>query len=494
MNVLTKLDRGPQWLWIVLSGVGYILLAVWFPLLPHHNLLPLSDVRSLAPSLLQGLAYSGLVCLLFGFLVMSYRRVRMTDATLGLAQLVTVSILLSLPLLFVYPINANDIYRYVIRGRINSIYGADPFSVPADHFADDPFLPFAGEWAGATSPYGPLWELVASGITHLSDNNLLLGMFFFKILGLLAFLGSAVLLWMSLSPASEEKDGGSQHTSMRPALTLLWAWNPALLLSFVANGHNDALLIFCLLLGYFFIYRGHMQLGFLLMMLGPLVKPIGLLALPLFFITIWRTAPSRIWRWRFLAVSIAGGLCLLWLAFLPFGSPWELGQRLLQEATVGTSFSISTTIILIGQVLGVDPALSLEAMARITLLLLGLFTLWLLWKTWRGRPVLRGTADIFFAYLLQALNFRIWYATWPFPWLLLDAGSGQQASRAAYRLRYGLWFLLTTQLSVILYGHIRVYLLGGSQLWAHVLGIGFVFVLPLFLARSARLDWFCFAE
>ena len=70
---------------------------------------------------------------------------------------------------------------------------------------------------------------------------------------------------------------------------------------------------------------------------------------------------------------------------------------------------------------------------------------------------LRSTADIFFAYLLQALNFRIWYAAWPFPWLLLDAGTGPQTLPARYRLRYGLWFLLTSQLSVILYGHVRVH-------------------------------------
>jgi hypothetical protein len=485
---MLKLDRRPLWLWVAFSMVGYILLALWFPLLPYHNVLPLADVRSLAPTLPLGLAYAGLISLLFGFCIMAYRRASRRDAKLSLATLVAISSLSALPLLFVYPINANDLYRYVIRGRINSVYGADPFSVPPDRFANDPFLPLAGEWAGATSPYGPLWELLASSITQLSDNNLLLGMMLFKLLGLLAFLGSAVLLWMSFSPAAGPTKDGTGNSSRRAALTLLWAWNPALLLSFVANGHNDALLIFCLLLGYYFISRGHNQIGFLLLMLGPLVKPIGFLALPFFFISIWRTGPSRIWRWRFLAVSSLGALMLLWLAFLPFGSPWDLGRRLLQEATVGTSFSPATMLILIGQVLGVELAFSITVLARITLLLFGLFTVWLLWQTWRGRSALRSTADIFFAYLLQALNFRIWYAAWPFPWLLLDAGTGPQTLPARYRLRYGLWFLLTSQLSVILYGHVRVHLLAGSQLWAHILGIGFVFVLPLFLARSSKLD------
>ncbi|MEZ4590781.1 MAG: hypothetical protein R3D55_06520 [Chloroflexota bacterium] len=84
------------------------------------------------------------------------------------------------------------------------------------------------------------------------------------------------------------------------------------------------------------------------------------------------------------------------------------------------------------------------------------------------------------AYSLQALSFRLWYSTWVFPWLLLDEASADAA--LSFRLRAGLWFLLTVQLSVLIYGHLRTYLLGGSQLAAHLIGIPFVFGLPLLLA------------
>ena len=110
------------------------------------------------------------------------------------------------------------------------------------------------------------------------------------------------------------------------------------------------------------------------------------------------------------------------------------------------------------------------------------FGLWLVWRGWRGRSPLRGAADAFFGYLWTALNFRVWYAVWPFPWLLLDA-AGPADEAAHYRLRAGLWFLLTSQLSVILYGHVRVFLLGGDQAVAHLLGVPFVFGLPWLLAR-----------
>jgi len=476
------LDRIPLWLLILLSLTGYILLSMWFPLLPHYNQVPLADIRFFTPSLAEGLAFACLLCLLFGFFALAYHRVRILNHPPGLTTIVGVSILFSLPMLFTYPINANDIYRYVIRGRIQSVYQENPFSVAPEEFPDDPFSPLAGEWAGVTSPYGPVWELAASKITLITGDDLILGLLSFKALGLLAFAGSAVLLWMMLgskvseSAAAEEKN----DPSSRAAYTLLWAWNPVLLLIFVANAHNDALMIFWLLLGLAILRRGHPEAGFLLMLLGALTKPIGVLALPLFFVSILRERQSGKERARFLLVSAAAGLLLAIISFLPFGSPLELVQRLIQEAAGGGGFSPTVLAILLGQSIGVS--LSLTFVSRVTLLAFSLFVLWLLWKTWRGRSAVRGTADIFFGYLLQALNFRIWYAAWPFPWLLLDAGRHEADYRAAFRLRYGLWFLLTTQLSVIIYGHIRVYLLGGDQWLAHLVGVLFVFVSPFFLA------------
>jgi len=469
----------------VLSLAGYIVLAFWFPLLPHYNRLPVADVRSLAPSLAGGLAYALLLCLLFTFFAIAYRRVQGGRERVGLLRLAGTSLLFALPLLLVYPINANDLYRYVIRGRINSLYGESPFAVPPDGFPDDPFLPLAGEWAEATSPYGPVWELTAGGITRVGGDNLLLGLLAFKLFGLLAFVGTAILLWLIFTPTTKKGDeAGVDPASSRAANVLLWAWNPALLLIFIVDGHNDALMIFFLLLGFYFMNRGHVALGFLLMMLGPLVKPIGVLALPFFFITVWRTRPSSAARLRFLVLSFFGGIVLVWVTFLPYGSPWQLAQRLLQEAATMASFSPTATLILIGQAMELDLTITFRWVAGIASLLFVCLVLWLLWMTWRGRSAVRGTSDIYFGYLLQALNFRIWYAAWPFPWLLLDSELGKKEPGTAFRLRYGLWFLLTSQLSVILYGHIRVTLLAGSQLFAHILGMILVFVMPFFLARS----------
>jgi hypothetical protein len=116
----------------------------------------------------------------------------------------------------------------------------------------------------------------------------------------------------------------------------------------------------------------------------------------------------------------------------------------------------------------------------------GVLTLWLLWQGWRnGRSPLRAAATILAAYSLQALSFRLWYSTWPFLWLLLE--DERPDAPPGFHLRAGLCFLLTVQLSVFIYGHLRVFVLGGSQLAAHLIGIPFVFLLPLLLAY--RKEW-----
>jgi hypothetical protein len=47
------------------------------------------------------------------------------------------------------------------------------------------------------------------------------------------------------------------------------------------------------------------------------------------------------------------------------------------------------------------------------------------------------------------------------------------------RLGTGLAFLLTSQISVVIYGHIRVMLLVGSTVASHLVGVPFTFLLPL---------------
>ncbi|MGD8585453.1 MAG: hypothetical protein PVJ75_08890 [Chloroflexota bacterium] len=471
------MTRSPQghrrWLLLLslagLSLVGYIVLRLWFPLAPYANRYPSPDVRALAPTLANALVYAGLLCALFLLYWLAYRLVQQVEPGKSLAFVLISAALFCLPLLSAFPINATDVYRYFIRGRITSVHSENPFLVPVAALDQEPYAPLAGEWATETSPYGPLWELTAAAVTRARPDDLLAGLLSFKALATLAFLAGGLLIWLALWKASPAR---------RTALALLWLWNPALLLIFAMDGHNDSLMLAWLLLGWLLIGRGRIRLGMMVALLAPLTKPIALLALPYFFLAGWKKLPDHRARAGFLILSSAAGILLAWLAFLPFGSPLDLARRLLGEASSGGGFTPLALFILEARQAGLD----MPARPAIRYLS-GLFVvlaIGLLWLTWRGRPALRAAADVFAGYILQAFRFRIWYAAWPFAWLVLDHGQSEEADASARgRLAAGMTFLLTSQLSVLVYGQIRTELLGNSHLRAHRAGIAITFVLPL---------------
>ncbi|WP_420641732.1 polyprenol phosphomannose-dependent alpha 1,6 mannosyltransferase MptB [Candidatus Leptofilum sp.] len=455
------------------SLLGYWLIWSWFPLRPYFNTVPLQDVNSLAPSLLAGLGYGLLLLALFGLYWLAFRAVQDGLAKPSFLFLLGTAALFAIPLLQTYPINANDLYRYVIRGRVSSVYGQSPYAMPPDAFPDDPFLPLAGEWADATSPYGPLWELLAAGTTAVTQNNLWAGLLAFKLVGLLAHLACGWLIWRLLARAA---------AATQRSFTLLWLWNPALLLMFVVDGHNDVLMMVWQLVAIWWWRQKRPLLTLLFLLLGALTKPIGLLPLPFFAVAIWRELENGTARLRVFGLGMMLGGTVVFLSFLPFGSPLDLLARLVRESSGAPGFSPSTLLLLIlgelGQPLTPEFIASVASWARLPYVLLGL---WLLWLGWRyGRSPLKAAADFLAAYTVQALSFRLWYSTWPFLWLLLE--DEQAHAHVPFRLQAGLWFLLNVQLSVLIYGHLRVYLLGGSQLAAHLIGIPFVFLLPLLIS------------
>lgn len=450
--------------------VGYLLVRYAFPLVSADQRIPLADIRKFAPSLGGGLRYALWMTIAFLLCGIAYRLVHRMDRPPTIVTVLFVTVLFSLPLLSTYPINANDLFRYMIRGRVTSVYGANPFATPPNDFPEDPFLSLAGEWAGETSPYGPIWEIAAGTITKLSRDGLYLNLIMFKGFGLFTHLAVALMMWRLLEDLADPE---------RIARTLLWAWNPALLLTFVADAHNDGLMLLWFLLGMWLARRDRPVLGFILMFMAPLTKPIALLPMPFFFLMFWRVMPTSRERVRFALLSTAGMALLVGLAFWPFGSPIYLVERLLREASVGGGFSLQALLILMAQ--HYQYRLPMRLLSQTALTAFGLAALWLFWTAWRGRHPLRGAADIFYAYVIQAMSFRIWYTVWSFPWLILDTDEGESTNS---RLLFGMSLLLTSQLSVIIYGHLRVYYFQDEFLKPHLIGVPFTFGLPMLLAAG----------
>lgn len=483
LSVVRHSRRMKQTIFITILGLnlaGYLLFRYWFPLAPFHQQLPLSDIRSFLPTLTKGAAYGFLFLGLYGLYLLAYYLVRRLRVHPQLWLIVGATILFSLPLLQTYPVNSSDVFRYYLRGRITSVYGENVYETPPSAFPDDPYMAYSGEWIDETSPYGPVWELVMAGITAVTPYHLYIGLVAVKGLALLAFVGSGLLIWHMLVHVAPDK---------RIGYTLLWLWNPALLSIFVMNAHNDALMIFWLLVGALLLKRGKLSLGFLMMVIAVLTKPVALLVLPIFFLACMRAFPTWQARIRFGTATAVGSFLLVMLTFAPFGSPFDLAVRLLRESANYPGFSPWTVAFLQMSEQGVSLRQAhLEQAAAVgRLFLLGIMV-WVLWRTWHGRSPIRGAADILFGYLVQALAFRIWYVVWPFPWLLLDDTDEKGDGRLPYRLRFGLCFLLTSQLSVIIYGHLHAYHFSFENYPTHLIGVPFTFGLPFLLAALPDLQ------
>lgn len=474
------------WLALLLNAAAYVGLALWFPLWPSLQPPPL-DILAFTPSLRSGLAYgallTGLFLLLIGIVRGVWRRgiwgpARTRPAAQSLAVILGASLFLGLPLLFMYPINATDLFRYAQQGRITSLYGGNPFTEPLTAYPQDPFRPLAGEWAGETTPYGPVWEATAALVTRIVPDSMSGTLMALKGVGLLLLLASTAILWATLA---------GTPVNQRAAYVILWAWNPALLITFVGHGHNDALMLLWLLLALWALGRGRMVAAVGAVVLAILTKPIAALALPIVLLVAWRRTPAD-GRLRLVLGAGVGAAGLAAVAFAPWAgrggflaAPQALVERLMREAGGGAGFSPATFVYFALQELGLD--VSILLIGRLLLALFLLAYVAILWRTWRSQGVATGVAAAFYGYILQALNFRIWYAAWPFPFLLQAAAEEEGGEPLSFRFRAGFWFLLTTQLSVILYSHVRLYLVAESHALAHLIGVPFTFGLPFILAR-----------
>lgn len=182
---------------ILLSFGGYVVLAVWFPLFPHYNRVPTADINTFITSIPAFLGYIALFGGLYFLYHRLYQTIRQQEKGPAIGLIVLVTILFALPLLVAFPVNATDIYRYFVRGRISSIHQESPYLVTAAELGTaEPYLPLAGEWAAETSPYGPLWEASAAVVTAAVPNNLLLAMLLFKGVAVVCYLLIGGLIWL----------------------------------------------------------------------------------------------------------------------------------------------------------------------------------------------------------------------------------------------------------------------------------------------------------
>jgi hypothetical protein len=282
---------------LVLS-LGVLTLAVYvltfllpYPLFRYYNFKGLSFgvIADRDPAVALSLAAATVALFLLYYI--AYRLCRgQSDRRLWIA-VAAGALLFALVTAFVCLITSLDIYDYIARGRITGVHNGNPYVQTPAQYPGDPFMEYAS-WKDKTAAYGPVWEVLSGFIARFAGDRLWPNMIMHKGVALVSYFACVLLIAAILQRVTPNK---------ALAGTLLFAWNPLILLEGVANVHND-LLMMALILGAFWALGkaedatgesssndrvrrlAYDAFSIVLLWLAVLVKFVPILLLPLFLL------------------------------------------------------------------------------------------------------------------------------------------------------------------------------------------------------------------
>jgi alpha-1,6-mannosyltransferase len=326
----------------------------------------------------------------------------------------TLALLPSLP--------SDDLFSYILYGRISAVHHANPLIVLPSDFPHDPFLHLV-YWRDVRSVYGPVWLALSGGLSLVAEalgGSLAVYTALFKLLGVAAHLLNAWLVWLIL---------GRLAPKARLLGTLFYAWSPLCLLEFGASAHNDALMLTFLLLGVYCLTRGTTGWDGAAMVafgLSIATKYVPLALIPLYFALVIWTARGRGATWRDLAGAVAWRGALLAGTILLTLAPYWAGpatinallfsppaQQLDNSLLESLSWPLRWLVEGVGSSHAAAKALVETALKALALLA---FLALYLWEFRRARTLagmLAGWGWILLWYALVASGwFWPWYVTW----------------------------------------------------------------------------------
>jgi len=180
------------------------------------------------------------------------------------------ALLFQLTLMPSAPEMSDDIYRYIWDGKLQCV-GINPYA----YAPDDPVLnayhsetlPSLVNFPRIKTIYPPIAQLVFR-LSYMVFGEGVTGM---KFLFILFQLGACLVFYLLL-----------RERKANPALLLLFAWNPLVVMETAVNGHLDIVMVFFLLLCLLFFYKEKYILSGVFFGAAVLSKLIPIVLLPLF--------------------------------------------------------------------------------------------------------------------------------------------------------------------------------------------------------------------
>jgi hypothetical protein len=322
----------------------------------------------------------------------------------GFPLLFTVALTLGRPYL------STDVLTYVSQGH-QAISGQSPYAEPPGAIADTSFgLALEREgWPGGrdVSPYGPLWTELEAAVA-LATRDIATQVLLLKIVVTAFALGSALLVWRIL---------GALSPRYQVLGTILYLWNPVVVMELSGEGHNEAVAMFFVLLSLYFWIRGNADDGIVGAAIGALIKIGALVFTPLALVYAWRT------RRRGLAVAVVTGSCAaaaiavvaygpLWIGAATFdGIRAHAWPNLMSASTPGVLYEYLTRRL-------PEPA----AARAVALMMAAGFLAYVAFASVKIRDpasLVRASGRVALVYLMLAPGYWPWYAATPVALLAL---------------------------------------------------------------------------
>lgn len=402
---------------MVVGGLGGGALPIPNPLFGLRVLgLPSRNV-----TLAIAITYAGVVLMVLAWLwVAKMLRSRGAVAPAPtIAQLARTTVTWVLPLAIAPPLFSRDVYSYLAQSA-ELAHGIDPyvFGPAAGLGIDDPLVrSIPTIWRDTPAPYGPLFLVVGRGITALTGNDVVLGIFAYRVL---ALAGLALVVWALPRLA--------QRCGVDVGLALwLGVGNPLVLFHLISGTHNEALMIGLYLAGMEIGLRAgtrlldpHLLVGGLLIVCASAVKLPALLVLGFLGLHWARMRGGRV-RDVVAAAAVLSVVTVAVYAPLSIGTGVGLGwTTTLSVPTLILSWmSVATDLGLVGGQVGVlgglgDHTASVLTIFRaIGLAIAAALCVRLLWTVLRGRlDPITGMAAGLGAVVLLGPVVHPWYVLW----------------------------------------------------------------------------------
>ena len=298
------------WAWSALGVVGSLLIALVAPrALSDHVVgwwyavgLPVGQ------SLAVGLVWVGMALLAVAWVALARDRADPRDAhggsTLTRRQATLIALLWVLPLTLAPPLFSRDVYSYLAQGTILHL-GYDPYHETPTLLAGlghaHVLAAVSTSWRHTTAPYGPLFLELVSLIVALCGQHLIAGVLLGRVFDLVG-LGLLAIAVPRIARATGAD--GARGVWLATA-------SPLAVLTLVAAGHNDILMVGLLATGVATALRGRPLLGIAVCALAATIKVPALVG-AVFIAVAWaRSEPDAAARARLLAAAAALGLAVI---------------------------------------------------------------------------------------------------------------------------------------------------------------------------------------